>query len=132
MLSSFLLIAAAAAGSAHITATTAASAETEGRILINGQETGLSTPATVEGLPPGSHLVTVIGPCQRGEGTVYIHAGARESTVARLSVPLVEGSASLTLRLDPPDAIAEIDSIPFPAAPGTPAMLSCGEHQLKV
>ncbi|MES2644475.1 MAG: PEGA domain-containing protein [Myxococcota bacterium] len=96
-------------------------------ILINGLDSGHTTPATVSGVKPGPTSITVEGGCSRGEAVVTVLPG----TVTRANIVADELFGTLTLVPVPANARLELDNKPFIGAPGTPLALSCGDHTVR-
>lgn len=114
----------ARAAKLHVSAT-----QPGARIVIDGRETGLLTPSTVSGLAVGTHEVTVLsGACLRGSVQVEVS----EEKVAEVSVDLTETTGTLVVQPVPGDATVELDGGRYPAEPGVPVAVACGQHQVAV
>jgi hypothetical protein len=96
-------------------------------ILINGLDSGHTTPATVSGVKPGPTSITVEGGCSRGEAVINVLPG----TVTRANIVAEELFGTLTLVPAPANARLELDNKPFLGAPGSPLALSCGDHTVR-
>lgn len=96
------------------------------KILVDGVETGLQTPARIDGLSAGAHRVMVRGACHVGQTTVEVPA---EGVV---KARLISSPAPGELQLDvtPPGATATVDG--KPAKVGAPLVLPCGSHSVRV
>ena len=105
----------------------AISANIEGAsILLDGQDTGLRTPATLPDVPPGTHTFTVLQGCRRGDVEVRVAAGK----TTRLNILTVEDVGSVEIRPLPADARITLDGVPV--APNVPLPAACGSHELRV
>ena len=96
-------------------------------ILLNGVDTGYTTPATIPGVKPGRTLVTVEGGCARGETLIDVLPGL----TTRASIVATEQLGTLSLVPVPANARLELDSAPFLGSPGVPLAVSCGEHTVR-
>lgn len=96
-------------------------------ILLNGVDTGYTTPATIPGVKPGQALVTVEGGCSRGEAVVDVLKGL----TTRVSIVATEQLGTLTVVPVPATARLELDSASFQGVPGVPLAVSCGEHTVR-
>ena len=94
-------------------------------ILLDGQPTGLRTPATLPDVRPGLHTIAVVGPCRRAEVEVRVAAGK----TPRLNLLTTESEGSLLLRPAPPDARLTLDGATAPA--DTPIPVACGPHEVR-
>ncbi len=114
-------------GLAHAEDLYVSSNERGAAILLNGIDTGYTTPSTVPGVKPGPTLVTVESGCARGEQVVDVLPGL----VTRASIVADEQLGTLTLVPVPSTARIELDGKLFPGAPGIPTALSCGDHTVR-
>ncbi|MFN7142933.1 MAG: PEGA domain-containing protein, partial [Myxococcota bacterium] len=96
-------------------------------ILLNGVDTGYTTPATIPGVKPGQALVTVEGGCTRGEAVVDVLKGL----TTRVSIVATEQLGTLTVVPVPATARLELDSASFQGVPGLPLAVSCGDHTVR-
>lgn len=99
-----------------------------GKILVDGKDTGLSTPATVPNVTAGNHLVQVQVPerCLGGVTSVDV-APSRES---RAELTLTSQGGFTQIKVTPESASVLIDDkmVPMPFADE----LTCGKHKLQV
>lgn len=97
--------------------------EEAGAIFVDGISTGQTTPAMLEGLPPGPHTVRVTMGCRNAVGEVEVRAGA----IARLDLVPVLGQGRVAVQTSPPGAQVLFDGAAVGTAPldGT---LPCGSH----
>lgn len=93
-------------------------------ILVDGADTGLKTPATVENLAPGRHEIRVRGECRVGALLVDVKDGA----TVPLSLATAEGRGMLTVEATPEAALVEVDG---EAIKGS-TVVSCGSHSVRV
>lgn len=96
------------------------------QILVDGIETGLVTPARIDGLAAGDHRVLVRGACHMGQTTVEVPAEGVVTT-RLISSP---APGELQLEVTPPGATATVDG--KPATVGKPVVLPCGAHSVRV
>lgn len=95
------------------------------RIFVDGVDTGLLTPAVVEGLPAGAHEIKVLGEgCSKGLSEVLV----REHAIERLDLTLFEGTGLLTVLSTPVGARVSVDGQPLGEAPLQGQPVSCGLH----
>lgn len=99
-----------------------------GKILVDGKDTGLTTPATVPNVPSGNHLVQVqvADRCLGGVTSVDV-APSRE---ARAELTLSSQGGFTQIKVTPETASVLIDDkmVPMPFADE----LTCGKHKLQV
>lgn len=99
-----------------------------GKILVDGKDTGLTTPATVPNVTAGNHLVQVQVPerCLGGVTSVDV-APSRE---ARAELNLSTQGGFTQIKVTPETASVLIDDkmVPMPFADE----LTCGKHKLQV
>ncbi len=115
----FPTMADAAGGSAQVAADT-----TGLRIYVDGADTGLVTPATVDNLAPGRHEVRVRGNCRVGALIVDVAEGA----TVPVNLATAVGRGLLTVKVTPDDATVEVDGMAVKDA----APVSCGTHSVRV
>lgn len=97
-------------------------------IYLDGVDIGSATPATIPGVPTGTHVVTVVGGCRLGEATVELEEGA----TLQLSIPTQPTPGSLSLQISPEGADVRLDGEIIVTLPGEPVEVSCGQHTLGV
>ncbi len=100
--------------------------ERSAAILLNGVDSGYRTPAMVPGVRPGEILVTVEGACSRGEAVVKV----LPNITTRASLVATEQLGTITLIPSPIQSRLELDSVPYPGAPGVPYAVTCGSHSV--
>lgn len=96
-------------------------------VMVDGADIGMVTPATVDGLSAGRHVVQVVGGCRFGVAAVEVMDG---ETVPVL-VETRTKPGSLSLQLTPPDAEVRIDGLVVDAG-SAPLSVACGSHSVSV
>jgi len=96
-------------------------------VMVDGADIGMVTPATVDGLSAGRHVVQVVGGCRFGVAAVEVVDG---ETVPVL-VETRTKPGSLSLQLTPPDAAVRIDGLLVDAG-SVPLSVACGPHSVSV
>lgn len=97
-------------------------------ILVNGIDTGLTTPAVVRELPPGMVQVTVVDRCHRGEAVANITKGQQ----GVVSVVATEQMGTLRVQATPDTATIDVDSGRLRVGAGMPVGMACGDHRLRI
>jgi hypothetical protein len=98
----------------------------DGRVFIDGRDTGQNTPATFDDVPLGKHQVAVDSQCARGAATVNVQGpGATQVTV-----PVTEGTGTLVIHPTPAEATVTVDGATAQA--GQSMTVSCGSHAVNV
>ncbi len=97
-------------------------------VYLDGVDIGSDTPATINGVPTGTHVVTVVGGCRLGEATIELKDGA----TLPLSIRTVPTPGSLSLQVTPSDADVRLDGEVVASRPGEPVEIACGQHTLGV
>jgi len=98
----------------------------DGRVFIDGRDTGQVTPATFDGLTLGTHRVSVDSECSRGTASVEVTGpGATQVTVQ-----MHEGTGTLVIHPTPDTAQVTIDGETQGA--GAARTVSCGSHVVNV
>lgn len=99
------------------------------RILVDGVDTGLVTPAMVEGVEEGPHQVEVLSDdCRRGMRDVVVRAGAIE----RAELTLVDAGGLLEVTSMPIGAQVAIDGVVVGTTPLASQPMDCGDHTVEV
>lgn len=100
-------------------------------IFIDGQSTGLSTPAIVANIPEGKHILSLVknGYAIAHDTTEY-HSGSNSSKV--LSLASLDQSADLQIQSNWAGARILIDGMDRGAAPLNLSGLSLGNHQIRI
>ncbi|MEC8424937.1 MAG: PEGA domain-containing protein, partial [Myxococcota bacterium] len=96
-------------------------------VLVDGDDIGSITPATVQGLAAGPHSIRVVGGCRVGEAEVVVVDG--ETVDVRIDTRRTPGS--LRLEVSPQGAAVAIDGV-AQDADGGPTALACGPHTVSV
>lgn len=98
----------------------------DGRVFIDGRDTGQTTPATFDDVPFGKHQVAIDSQCARGAAVVDVEGpGATQVTV-----PMTDGSGTLIIHPSPLTARVTVDG--SPAQAGESLTVSCGSHAVNV
>ena len=95
-------------------------------IMVNGEPTGLVTPAVVRDLAEGTHLIELKSGCAFARETVEITAQGR----AQLKVDLETQPAKLTITLQPEEARLQLDGRELEVTAGDEIHVECGPHTL--
>lgn len=96
-------------------------------VVVDGVDSGSVTPASVQGLAAGPHIIRVVGGCRVGESQVVVVDG--ETVGVRIDTRRTPGS--LRLEVSPPGAAVAIDGV-AQDADGGPTALACGPHTVSV
>lgn len=94
-------------------------------IVIDGNDTGLKTPAVVHDLSPGTVLVQVGDNCRAGEATVEIGSGSN-----KVSVRAEEALATLNVQVTPAQAVVDVNQGKVKLSPNVPVGLPCGTYEI--
>jgi hypothetical protein len=94
------------------------------RIYVDGDETGLVTPAQLLGLPAGPHRIELTGDCKGAVGEVNIEEGK----VSELSLPADLVWGWLRVSPNPSTAAVAVDGVEGPPN----RQLNCGSHAIRV
>jgi hypothetical protein len=97
-------------------------------ILLDGEDVGLSTPATLTSLPAGRHVVAVQGACSTGAVVVDLPDNSSVTVV----VPVERVPGRLRVEASPAGAKVELDGQPFAAAAGQAVAVPCGPHTVGI
>lgn len=101
------------------------SADRDGaKVIVDGEDTGLTTPAVVPDLAPGWHEVTVVAGCERADTRVEVG----EAVDVVLDLEPMPGR--LVIETEPAQANVTIDNEPATGAIGDPIEVSCGTHSV--
>ena len=111
---------AATAGSIQVTASA------PGELLLDGFPTGLTAPATLEGVAPGPHEVAMEWGCLIGE--VEVEVEREKTTTIELSLEDRGGSGTLQVVGLPPGAELSLDGQPIEPTQS----VACGPHTILV
>jgi acetyltransferase-like isoleucine patch superfamily enzyme len=95
-------------------------------IVVNGEDTGLKTPATVSGLSPGSTVVQVGDNCRAGSSVVTVASGAEN----KVNVRAEEQLATLTVGVKPAQAVVDVNGGKVTLSPNVPVGLPCGTYEV--
>jgi len=118
----------AAAGAAHAAGSASVRSSIDGEpILLDGADTGLTTPAVVRNISPGRHVFTVGGPCRAGTADVIIPDGPK----VVVQIESVATTGTLQVQPRPAGATVRLDNQPLDSL-GGPAEVACGDHNLAV
>ena len=93
-------------------------------ILVNGEDTGLKTPATVTGLSPGTVTVQVGDACRAGQAIVDV------GSTSKVTVRAEEALATLTVQVTPPQAVVDVNHGKVKLSPNVPVGLPCGTYEI--
>lgn len=94
-------------------------------IVIDGNDTGLRTPAVVHDLSPGTVLVQVGDNCRAGEATVELEEGSN-----KVSVRAEDALATLTVQVTPAQAVVDVNHGKVKLSPNVPVGLPCGTYEI--
>ncbi len=97
-------------------------------IFLDGQDTGRTTPATLEGLPAGSHQLRVRTDCAQAEANLTVEAGKTVSS----NLQLVAGTGILEIASTPPGAMVLVDGVMAGSSPIALDDVACGEHTVDI
>lgn len=95
-------------------------------IVVNGEDTGLKTPAVVRGLSPGTVTVQVGDACRAGEAVADVRAGAE----SRVNIHAEEQLAMLTVAVKPAQAVVDVNGGKVRVSPNVPVGLPCGTYEI--
>jgi hypothetical protein len=98
-----------------------------GKILLDGQETGVTAPGLLSGVSAGEHQVQVRGECLLGMGFVTVIPGH----LARIEVDLQTTGGFVEVNVVPLTAAIIIDGERVGTGPSLGTELSCGEHRVE-
>ncbi len=98
----------------------------EGAIFVDGEDTGRTTPATLEGLAAGSHMVQVKGDCVSAVQQVNIDP----DELSTLELDLKPLGGFLQITTSPSSATVTVDGKLQQNKSGIPA--ACGDHKLTI
>lgn len=113
---------------AHAAGTATVRSDMAGQsVVIDGTDIGMITPANVDGLSAGPHIVKVVGGCRVGEVTIDVQDGE----VSAVMVQTRRTPGSLVLDVSPPGAAVRVDGADV-ASPREPQAVSCGAHTISV
>lgn len=97
-------------------------------ILLDGEDVGLSTPASLTSLPAGRHVVAVQGACTTGAVVVDLP----DNSSVTVDVPVERVPGRLRVEVTPATAKVELDGQPLVAAAGQAVAVPCGPHTLGI
>ena len=113
---------------AHAAGSVSVRSDVEGQsISIDGADIGMVTPATVDGLSAGRHVVQVAGGCRFGVAAVQVADGKTVPVV----VETRSKPGSLVLQVAPPDAEVRVDGEVLSNWQGAQSV-ACGTHTVSV
>jgi hypothetical protein len=95
-------------------------------IVVNGVDTGLKTPATVDGVAPGNVMVQVGDACRAGSAMAEVTAGQG----GRVNVRAEEQLATLTVAVTPAQAVVDVNGGKVTLSPNVPVGLPCGTYEV--
>ncbi len=98
-----------------------------GRIFIDGEDSGFDTPATIEDLPAGNHMVQVKGDCVSAVTQVDI----APNKLARAELDLQPLGGFVQIRTTPPTASVTLDG-GLIQNNGQGLDVGCGTHEVQV
>ncbi len=98
-----------------------------GTIYLDGNETGMQTPATLREIAPGQHQVQVRGDCMVANATVDVAPGR----IARTEMKMSSVGGFLMLEIDPPEATVFLDGEKLGTGPSMGIEADCGDHVLE-
>jgi hypothetical protein len=96
-------------------------------VVVDGADIGMITPASVQGLSAGPHVIKVVGGCRVGEASVDVKDG--ETVPVLIETRRTPGS--LVLDVSPEGAAVHIDGTQL-ASVREPQALACGAHTISV
>lgn len=94
------------------------------RIFVDGEETGLETPALVLGLPAGAHRFELTSGCRGGVGEAVVIDGKN----VELTIQANLDTGVLQVNPNPPTAAVAVDGVEGP----NKRTLRCGAHTVRV
>lgn len=94
------------------------------RIFVDGEETGLVTPALVLGLPAGPHRFELTSGCRGGVGEAVVIDGKN----VEIDIQANLDTGTLKVNPNPPTAAVAVDGIEGP----NKRQLVCGAHTVRV
>lgn len=97
------------------------------RILLDGVDTGRTTPATLTGVTVGTHTIVIEQGCMTGEATVNVLKG----TGAKAALLAETGTGSVIIKPEPANAKVYLDDVALNLKPGTSLDVECGSHTVR-
>lgn len=98
----------------------------DGRVFIDGRDTGQSSPATFDDIPFGTHQVAIDSQCARGGAVVQVNGPG----ASQVTVPMTDGTGTLIINPSPATARVTVDG--SVAQGGESLTVSCGSHAVNV
>jgi hypothetical protein len=98
----------------------------DGRVFIDGRDTGQASPATFDDVPFGKHQVAIDSQCARGAAIVEVKGPG----ASQVTVPMNAGTGTLIIHPSPAAARVTVDGAV--AQGGESLTVSCGSHAVNV
>ncbi len=98
-----------------------------GAIYLDGNETGLETPATIKDVPVGQHQIQVRGDCMVANASVDVAPGR----IARTELSMSAVGGFLMLDVSPAEAEVFLDGERVGTGPTLGIEADCGDHVLE-
>lgn len=98
----------------------------DGRVFIDGRDTGQTSPATFDDVPFGMHQVAIDSQCARGAAKVQVKGPG----ASQVTVPMTEGTGTLIVHPSPAAARVTVDGAPTQG--GQSLTVTCGSHAVNV
>lgn len=113
---------------AHAAGTVTVRSDMAGQsVIVDGADIGMITPASVQGLAAGPHIIKVVGGCRVGEATVVVEDGE----TAPVLIETRRTPGSLVLEVSPPAAEVRVDGAQLGSS-REPQAVACGAHTISV
>ena len=103
-------------------------ANAPGEITLDGMPTDQTSPAIIDSVAPGEHVVDLQYGCMKGTARVTVYE--EKTTTARLRMRNIGGEGTVRLRGLPPMARVYVDDAPVRQS-GEGLVMSCGGHRIR-
>jgi len=98
------------------------------QILLDGQDTGVRTPAMLKGISPGEHHVVARTECARASATVNV----RQDLIERAELQLQVGDGALMVSSEPEGATVYLDGEQVGTTPYVAKAVPCDSHRIEL
>jgi len=98
-----------------------------GTIFLDGNDTGLKTPATLKGVTIGQHQIQVRGDCMVANATVDVAMGR----IARTEMQMSSVGGFLMMEITPAEATVFLDGVKVGNGPTLGIEADCGDHVIE-